>query len=161
MVGINILSGFNNVIIASDRKKIPPLVISSASMGIGGLALFLLSIPVEGLDLSPKPPVYFVALGWLSLLSAVAVSIWLSLLKRPGTKVSDLNLWKFLIHGRRQRCGGPGLPDGCIAKLSLYSNAINVVVVLVKFIIVELIIYKQHDEYKAGDADGQPCNIQD
>jgi drug/metabolite transporter (DMT)-like permease len=33
----------------------------------------------------------------LSLLSAVAISIWITLLKRPGTIVSDLNLWKFLI----------------------------------------------------------------
>jgi drug/metabolite transporter (DMT)-like permease len=97
MVGINVLSGFNNVIVASEWNRIPPLVISSASMGIGGLALFLVALPLEGLDLGPKPPVYFVALGWLSMLSAVAVSIWLSLLKRPGIKVSDLNLWKFII----------------------------------------------------------------
>jgi drug/metabolite transporter (DMT)-like permease len=97
MVGINILSGFNNVIIASEKNKIPPLLISSASMTLGGLALFLLSVPLEGLDLSPKPPVYFLSLGWLSILSAVAISIWLSLLKRPGVIVSDLNLWKFLI----------------------------------------------------------------
>jgi len=97
MVAINILSGFNNVIIASDRKKIPPLVISSASMSMGGLALFLFAWPVEGLDFSPKPAPYYVSLAWLSFLSAAAVSIWLTLLKRPGTKVSDLNLWKFLI----------------------------------------------------------------
>jgi drug/metabolite transporter (DMT)-like permease len=97
MVAINILSGFNNVIIASDRKKIPPLVISSASMSMGGLALFLLALPLEGLDTSPKPAPYYLSLAWLSFLSAAAVSIWLTLLKRPGTKVSDLNLWKFLI----------------------------------------------------------------
>lgn len=97
MVAINILSGFTNVLVASDHKKIPPLVISSASMIIGGLALFLFSIPFEGLHFEPKPAPYYISLAWLSLLSAIAISIWITLLKRPGMKVSSLNLWKFLI----------------------------------------------------------------
>jgi drug/metabolite transporter (DMT)-like permease len=97
MVAINILSGFNNVLVATDRKMIPPLVISSASMIIGGTALFLFSIPFEGLNFEAKPTPYYISLAWLSLLSAIAISIWITLLKRPGVKVSDLNLWKFLI----------------------------------------------------------------
>ncbi len=97
MVAINILSGFTNVLVASEKGKIPPLVISSASMVIGGVSLFLFSLPLEGLNLEPKPAPYYWSLGWLSLLSAVAISIWITLLKRPGIKVSDLNLWKFLI----------------------------------------------------------------
>jgi len=66
-------------------------------MIIGGAALFIFSIPLEGIHFEPKPPVYFISLIWLSLLSAVAISIWITLLKRPGIKVSDLNLWKFMI----------------------------------------------------------------
>ena len=97
MLAINILSGFTNVLVASDNKMIPPLVISSASMIIGGTALFIFSIPFEGLHFEAKPVAYYISLAWLSLLSAVAISIWITLLKRPGTKVSDLNLWKFLI----------------------------------------------------------------
>lgn len=97
LVGNNIISGFSNVIIALEKKKIPPLVLSSVSMIFGGLLLFLFSIPVEGLDLSPKPLPYYLSLGWLSMLSAVAISIWVVLLKKPGVKVSDLNMWKFLI----------------------------------------------------------------
>lgn len=97
MLAINVLSGFTNVLVASEKKRIPPLVISSASMIIGGAALFLFSIPFEGIELDPKPVNYYLSLGWLSLLSAVAISIWITLLKRPGTVVSDLNLWKFLI----------------------------------------------------------------
>lgn len=97
MLGINILSGFTNVLVASEKGKIPPLVISSASMIIGGAALFLFSIPFEGLNFEPKPLPYYLSLAWLSLLSAVAISIWITLLKRPGMVVSDLNLWKFLI----------------------------------------------------------------
>lgn len=97
MVAINVLSGFTNVLVATDRKMIPPLVISSASMIIGGTALFLFSIPFEGMLFETKPAAYYISLAWLSLLSAVAISIWITLLKRPGVKVSDLNLWKFLI----------------------------------------------------------------
>ena len=97
LVGNNIVSGFTNVIIALEKKKIPPLVLSSTSMIIGGGALFLFSIPVEGLNTEPKPVEYYLSLGWLSMLSAVAISIWTILLKKPGVMVSDLNLWKFLI----------------------------------------------------------------
>lgn len=97
MVAINILSGFTNVLVASENKMIPPLVISSASMIIGGSALFLFSLPVEGWHFEPKPRTYYISLIWLSLLSAFAISIWITLLKRPGIKVSNLNLWKFMI----------------------------------------------------------------
>jgi drug/metabolite transporter (DMT)-like permease len=97
MVAVNILSGFTNVLVAREKGMIPPLVISSVSMTLGGAGLFLLALPFEGLDLSPKPLPYFLSLSWLSLLSAVAISLWIILLKRPGVKVSDLNLWKFLI----------------------------------------------------------------
>lgn len=97
MLGINILSGFSNVLVAREKGMVPPLVISSSSMILGGAALFVFSIPFEGIHFESKPAVYYISLIWLSLLSAVAISIWIILLKRPGVKVSDLNLWKFLI----------------------------------------------------------------
>ena len=97
MLGINILSGFSNVIVKREKGMVPPLVISSSSMALGGAALFLFSIPFEGVHMESKPLLYYISLSWLSLLSAVAISIWIILLKRPGIKVSDLNLWKFLI----------------------------------------------------------------
>ncbi len=97
MLGINLLSGFSNVLVAKEKGKVPPLVISSSSMMLGGAALFIFSIPFEGIHFESKPPIYFISLSWLSLLSAIAISIWIILLKRPGIKVSDLNLWKFLI----------------------------------------------------------------
>lgn len=97
LIGNNIVSGFTNVIIALEKRKIPPMVLSSGSMMLGGLLLFLFSIPVEGLKFSPKPLEYYLSLGWLSILSAVAITIWVTLLKRPAIVVSDLNFWKFLI----------------------------------------------------------------
>ncbi len=97
LVGNNIISGFTNVLVARERRKIPPLVLSSASMIFGGAMLILFSVPVEGFNPELKPLPYYLSLGWLSMLSAVAISIWITLLKRPGVLVSDLNLWKFLI----------------------------------------------------------------
>lgn len=97
LLGVNIVSGLSNVLVAREKGMIPPLVISSSSMILGGAALFLFSIPIEGIHFGSKPAVYFISLIWLSLLSAVAISIWITLLKRPGIVVSDLNLWKFLI----------------------------------------------------------------
>jgi drug/metabolite transporter (DMT)-like permease len=97
MLGINVLSGFTNVIVVKEKGMIPPLVISSASMIIGGAGLYLFSLPLEGFHFGSRPPVYFISLTWLSILSAVAISIWITLLKRPGILISNLNLWKFLI----------------------------------------------------------------
>lgn len=97
LLGVNLVSGLGNVFIAKDASGIPPLILSSSSMIIGGAALFLFSLPLEGFDPGGKPPVYYGALAWLSFLSAAAISIWFALLKRPGIKVSDLNFWKFLI----------------------------------------------------------------
>jgi drug/metabolite transporter (DMT)-like permease len=93
----NINAGFTNVIIARDAKHIPPLIISSSALIIGGAMLFLVSIPVEGLTFNHPPAPYYFSLVWLSFLSATALSIWFSLLQRKSVKVSDLNIWKFII----------------------------------------------------------------
>ena len=93
----NIVSGYANVLIAKYSKGISPMVLSSTSLSIGGLMLFLVSIPVEGVHFGPFPATYYIALAWLSFLSAAAITIWYTLLKRPGVKVSVLNVWKFLI----------------------------------------------------------------
>ncbi len=97
LVTNNILSGYSNVLISKSKKSINPLILSSASMFSGGLVLFIISVPVEGLASGPFPLPYFLSLGWLSFLSAAAISIWYVLLARPGVKVSVLNSWKFLI----------------------------------------------------------------
>ncbi|NQU87914.1 MAG: DMT family transporter [Mariniphaga sp.] len=93
----NLVSGYSNVIISKKSQGITPMVLSSTSLLIGGLMLFFVSIPFEGLNLGPFPATYYYSLAWLSFLSAAAITIWYTLLKRPGVKVSFLNVWKFLI----------------------------------------------------------------
>ena len=93
----NLVAGYANVVVSKSPGNISPLVLSSSSLVIGGFLLLLVSIPLEGITPGPFPAVYFTALIWLSFLSAAAISIWFTLLKRPGVKVSILNVWKFLI----------------------------------------------------------------
>lgn len=93
----NIVSGYSNVLVAKHSKHISAAVLSSVSLMVGGLMLFVVSIPLEGLDFGPFPAKYYYSLAWLSFLSAAAITIWFGLLKRPGVKVSNLNVWKFLI----------------------------------------------------------------
>jgi len=92
----NIATATSNVIVSLRSNGVNPLVLSSASLFAGGLLIFLLSIPVEG-SRGPFPLEYWLILFWLSFMAAFAFSLWFRLLQRPGVKVSELNLWKFLI----------------------------------------------------------------
>lgn len=93
----NTLAGFGNVLVARSGSNIPPLILSSFSMITGGLMLFLMGVGIEGYQAGPFPLPYYFSLAWLSFLSAAAISIWYTLLKSPGVKVSELNMWKFII----------------------------------------------------------------
>ncbi len=93
----NMASGYSNVLVSRFSRPLSPIILTSASLLIGGSMLFLLSLPIEGVPRGPFPWDYWAALIWLAFLSAAAFSIWYSLLKRPGVKVSELNVWKFLI----------------------------------------------------------------
>ena len=93
----NISSGIANIIVSRNRAPIPPLTLTSSQLFLGGLVLFLISLPVEGGAGGSYPAAYYVSLAWLTFLSAAAFSIWFKLLKREGIIVADLNIWKFLI----------------------------------------------------------------
>jgi drug/metabolite transporter (DMT)-like permease len=93
----NISSGISNVVIARKEKAVSPMILASSTLILGGFTMMLISLPFEGLPKNTFPPEYFIAVCWLSFLSATAVSIWNTLLQRPEVKVSELNIWKFLI----------------------------------------------------------------
>ena len=93
----NISTATSNVIVSLKSKGIHPFVLSSFSLFFGGLMLYMLSIPVEGTPKGPFPREYWLILLWLSFMAASAFSLWFKLLQRPGVKVSELNLWKFII----------------------------------------------------------------
>lgn len=93
----NIATATSNVIVSLKSKGLNPFVLSSVSLFTGGLLLYLMSIPLEGNHTGPLPLEYWLILLWLSFMAAVAFSLWFMLLQRPGVKVSELNLWKFII----------------------------------------------------------------
>lgn len=86
-----------NILVARHRAELDPVFLNSAQIFTGGLALWLFSLPLETQPNLALPWTYFAALGWLAFLSAAAFSIWFLLLRRPGVRVSEINIWKFLI----------------------------------------------------------------
>jgi drug/metabolite transporter (DMT)-like permease len=92
----NLATAVSNVLISLKSKDLNPFVLSSASLFFGGLILYLISIPFETTAKGPMPREYWLTLAWLSFMAASAFSIWFKLLQRPGVKVSELNLWKFI-----------------------------------------------------------------
>ncbi len=92
-----VCSAFGNIIVARDEANVPPLILNAVQIFFGGVLLLVISLPLEGLPDLNQPIRFYLILLWLSFLSAVAISIWFFLLKKPGVKVSELNLWKFLI----------------------------------------------------------------
>ncbi len=92
-----IASAYGNVLVVREGQGIDPVLLNSAQIFLGGFFLLLFSLPFHGLPSFDLPAAYYGALLWLAFLSATAFSLWFVLLRRPGVKVSALNLWKFLI----------------------------------------------------------------
>ena len=97
LIGSNICSGLGNVVVSKQKNKIHPIILSSWQLLLGGIGLFIISLITEPFQGFVFPLPYYLSLGWLSFLSAAAFTIWFILLQRPNTKVSDLNIWKFII----------------------------------------------------------------
>ena len=97
ILAANISVATSNVIVSVRSKGMNPFVLSSSSLFIGGVILYLVSIPFEGRPQGSFPSQYWLILLWLSFMAAVAFSLWFMLLQRPGVKVSELNLWKFIV----------------------------------------------------------------
>jgi len=97
ILAANISVATSNVIVSVRSKGMNPYVLSSSSLFIGGVTLYLISFAIEGKPQGSYPLQYWLILLWLSIMAAVAFSLWFMLLQRPGVKVSELNLWKFII----------------------------------------------------------------
>jgi len=92
-----VASALGNVLVAGEHSDMDPVFFNSVQIFLGGCCLLLLASVLGRPVFCHYPLPYYLALTWLSLLSAAAFSIWFILLRRPGVKVSSLNVWKFLI----------------------------------------------------------------
>ena len=92
----NLATAASNILISKRSNAVNPFVLSSFSLFFGGVILWIFSILFENGPRGDLPTEYWMVLIWLTFMAAAAFSIWFLLLQRPGVKVSELNLWKFL-----------------------------------------------------------------
>ncbi len=97
LLGSTTASALGNIVVSADKSDVDPITLNSAQMGLGGVVLLLLSFLMEG---SPKITItgqFILSLLWLSFISAAGFSIWFYLIKKERVKVSELNMWKFIM----------------------------------------------------------------
>ena len=92
----NITGALTNIIVAKNKNRVSPVMLTAFANFTGGILLYTVSCFTEDYALQPYDATFYGALVWLALIPAVAFSIWYTLLKRPETKVSELNIWKFV-----------------------------------------------------------------
>lgn len=98
LVASNIIGSFTNIMVVKKKSaNLSPIVLTSFANFTGGVLLFSTSLLVEKPTFAPLPMEFYVALLWLSFISAAGFSIWYTLLQRSDVKVSELNIWKFII----------------------------------------------------------------
>jgi drug/metabolite transporter (DMT)-like permease len=97
LVMANIAGSYGNILVSKGKRNIKPVTLNAAQQISGGIGILLLSLLFEDHEFGMKPTAYYISLIYLSFLSAAAFSVWFILLKRPGIKVSEINIWKFLI----------------------------------------------------------------
>lgn len=99
LVVSNMVGSYTNIMVIKRREPIAPIFLTMMANFSGGLLLFVVSLfvePTEALSRS-LPLEFYLALLWLAVIPAAGFSAWYHLLQRPGIKVSDLNVMKFII----------------------------------------------------------------
>ncbi len=97
LLGATFSSSIGNVIVSVDKSDMNPIALNSAQIELGGFMLLLLSFIFESYPRVVINKQFIFVLLWLSFISAVGFSIWFYLLKKDRIKVSELNMWKFII----------------------------------------------------------------
>lgn len=95
LLGGVITSAIGNVIIAQRATQVPVIPMNALQIFFGGVVLYIWGMLQEGVQPLPQAPQFWYSLIWLATISAVSFTIWFTLLQK--NKVSELNLWKFVI----------------------------------------------------------------
>lgn len=96
----NIIGSFSNIMVVKFARNMSSIALTACSSFIGGVLLLLLSFIVEPegvFGLGGYSWAFYGSLLWLAFIPASAFSLWYYLLQQPNVKVSELNIWKFLI----------------------------------------------------------------
>lgn len=92
----NMTGALTNIIVARNKTRVSPVMLTAFANFTGGILLYIVSCFTEDYNIKEYTLEFYGALLWLAAIPAVAFSIWYTLLKRPETKVSELNIWKFV-----------------------------------------------------------------
>lgn len=92
----NIVGASTNIIVAKNRERVSPVMLTAFANFTGGILLYIISFFIEDWYIKPYTTEFYFAWIWLAIIPAAAFSIWYSLLKKPDIKVSELNMWKFV-----------------------------------------------------------------
>lgn len=95
LLGSSLASVAGNIVVAKKRGSLPAVELNCIQMLTGGAVLLICAFCFEGVPNLNLPFRFYGSLLWLSFISAAAFGIWFHLLSR--VKVSQLNIWKFLI----------------------------------------------------------------
>ncbi|MDL2256254.1 DMT family transporter [Parabacteroides sp. OttesenSCG-928-K15] len=94
----NIIGSYTNIMVVKKKSyNISPYVLTSFANFTGGIMLLITAFIVEKPEIKLYPPEFYGALLWLAFIPAASFSLWYGLLQRPEVKVSELNMWKFII----------------------------------------------------------------
>ena len=94
----NIVGSYTNIMVVKRKSdNISPVALTSFANLFGGIMLIVAAFIVEKPEIKIYPVEFYFALLWLAIIPAAAFTLWYSLLQRPEIKVSELNIWKFLI----------------------------------------------------------------
>lgn len=100
LVMSNIIGSASNIVVVRHNKKLSSVSLTATSCFIGGAMLYLLSLVVEpdgSYGITGYPLAFYGSLVWLAMIPALAFSLWYFILQLPGVKVSEINIWKFLV----------------------------------------------------------------
>ncbi|MFI3281061.1 MAG: DMT family transporter [Rikenellaceae bacterium] len=99
LIASNLIGSYTNIMVVKQSKGLSPILLTLWSNLSGGLMLFFASLFVEPTDAlhTSLPLTFYLALLWLAVIPAAGFSIWYYLLSLPGVKVSELNIFKFVI----------------------------------------------------------------
>lgn len=87
-----------NIIVAKNARPISAMLLTGASNFIGGVMLYIFALFVENTTpFSEFDAVFWWLLLVLAIISSLGFSIWFYLLKVPVLRVSEVNIWKFII----------------------------------------------------------------
>lgn len=93
----NLVGGYTNIMVVKHQKPISPILLTSFANFTGGVMLLITGLFLEKLPQQTLPFEFYAALIWLAIIPAAGFSIWYTLLQKPGVKVSELNIWKFIV----------------------------------------------------------------